>query len=123
MERRSYVRKADFNLVPTTRRRSAKSAAMAICFMCIQSMLFSVIGGSRQVAVAANSVPTPPAAAAPPDDGQWTMPSKNYASTRFSSLDQINGKNVANLRAELTFSTGVNRGQEAAPIVVNNTMY
>ncbi len=25
-----------------------------------------------------------------PDDGQWVMPAKNYASTRFSTLDQIN---------------------------------
>jgi len=26
------------------------------------------------------------------DDGQWVMPAKNYASTRFSALDQINTK-------------------------------
>ena len=31
----------------------------------------------------------PSAANAPPDDGQWTMPSKNYASTRFSALTEI----------------------------------
>ncbi|HEX3583850.1 MAG TPA: hypothetical protein VH087_18940, partial [Thermoanaerobaculia bacterium] len=29
------------------------------------------------------------------DDGQWVMPAKNYASTRFSSLNQINAGNVA----------------------------
>ena len=28
------------------------------------------------------------------DDGQWVMPAKNYASTRFSGLDQINADNV-----------------------------
>ncbi len=74
-------------------------------------------------AIAAEQAPAPPASAAPKDDGQWTMPAKNYAATRFSELDQINGGNVANLRVEFTFSTGVNRGQEAAPLVVNNTMY
>lgn len=46
------------------------------------------------------------------------MPAKNYASTRFSELDQINAGNVARLAVAFTFSTGVNRGQEAAPLVV-----
>ncbi len=64
-----------------------------------------------------------PASAAPADDGNWTMPAKNYASTRFSSLDEINGGNVAKLKVAFTFSMGVNRGQEAAPLVANNTMY
>ncbi|RWX70852.1 PQQ-binding-like beta-propeller repeat protein, partial [Mesorhizobium sp. M2A.F.Ca.ET.039.01.1.1] len=66
---------------------------------------------------------SPPAAAAPPDDGQWTMPAKNYASTRFSELAEINEGNVKNLQVAFTFSTGVNKGQEAAPLVVGNTMY
>ena len=57
------------------------------------------------------------------DDGQWTMPAKNYASTRYSSLNQITAANVANLRITSTFSTGTLRGHEAAPLVVNNTMY
>ena len=58
-----------------------------------------------------------------PDDGQWTRPAKDLASTRFSALDQINTGNVANLKLAFTFSTGTTRGLEAAPIVVNNTMY
>ncbi|WP_292561996.1 methanol/ethanol family PQQ-dependent dehydrogenase [Mesorhizobium sp.] len=66
---------------------------------------------------------SPPAAAAPPDNGQWTMPAKNYASTRFSELTEINEGNVKNLQVAFTFSTGVNKGQEAAPLVVGNTMY
>jgi lanthanide-dependent methanol dehydrogenase len=57
------------------------------------------------------------------EDGQWVMPAKNYASTRFSGLDEINSGNVAGLKLAWTFSTGVLRGHEAAPIVVNNTMY
>src|SRR5215204_974188 len=57
------------------------------------------------------------------EDGQWVMPAKNYASTRFSGLDEINTGNVRSLKVAWTFSTGVNRGQEAAPIVVGDTMY
>ncbi|TPI36882.1 PQQ-dependent dehydrogenase, methanol/ethanol family [Mesorhizobium sp. B3-1-9] len=66
---------------------------------------------------------SPPPAAAPPDDGQWTMPAKNYASTRYSELAEINEGNVKNLQVAFTFSTGVNKGQEAAPLVVGSTMY
>src|SRR4051794_33397300 len=58
-----------------------------------------------------------------PDDGQWTMAAKNYASTRYSSLDQIGAANVKDLTLAWSFSTGLTRGHEAAPLVVNNTMY
>jgi PQQ-dependent dehydrogenase (methanol/ethanol family) len=57
------------------------------------------------------------------DDGQWTMPSKDFANTRYSQLAEINISNAANLKVAWTFSTGVARGQEAAPIIVSNTMY
>ncbi|WP_414474034.1 hypothetical protein [Microvirga sp. M2] len=42
-------------------------------------------------------VPAAPPAAAPKDDGQWTMPAKNDAGTRYSELDEINTDNVKNL--------------------------
>ena len=57
------------------------------------------------------------------DDFQWPMASKNYAATRYSTLDQINTGNVSNLKLAWTFSTGLTRGHEAAPLIVNNTMY
>jgi alcohol dehydrogenase (cytochrome c) len=57
------------------------------------------------------------------DDGQWLMAAKNFASTRFSTLDQINTGNAGSLKVAWTFSTGLTRGQEAAPLIVNNTMY
>jgi glucose dehydrogenase len=57
------------------------------------------------------------------EDGQWTMPAKNYQGTRFSGLDQINAANAKDLKVAWTFSTGVNRGHEAAPLVVGDTMY
>jgi PQQ-dependent dehydrogenase (methanol/ethanol family) len=61
--------------------------------------------------------------AASKDDGQWTMPAKDYASTRFSGLSQINAVNARRLRALWSFSTGVLGGHEGQPLVVNNTMY
>lgn len=51
------------------------------------------------------------------------MPAKNYASTRYSALDEINTSNVKALQVAFTFSLGVNRGQESVPLVVDNTMY
>jgi PQQ-dependent dehydrogenase (methanol/ethanol family) len=51
------------------------------------------------------------------------MPAGDYASSRFSSLDQITTANAASLKASWTFSTGVLRGHEGQPLVVNNTMY
>jgi glucose dehydrogenase len=65
----------------------------------------------------------PPSSASPEEDGQWTMPAKNYASTRYSGLDEINVSNAAKLTLAFTFSVGVNRGQESAPLVVGTTMY
>lgn len=35
------------------------------------------------------------------DDGQWLRPAKDYASTRYSSLDQIN---TGNAESELAFT-------------------
>src|ERR1700734_3382682 len=65
-------------------------------------------------ALAAAQMPTVPASAAPSEDGQWTMPAKNYAATRYSALDEINGANVGKLQVAFAFSTGVDHGQEAA---------
>jgi lanthanide-dependent methanol dehydrogenase len=64
-------------------------------------------------------------AAADADDhhGEWRMAAGDYRSTRFSALDQINTTNAAQLTLAWTFSTGVRRGHEAAPLVVNGTLY
>jgi PQQ-dependent dehydrogenase (methanol/ethanol family) len=53
----------------------------------------------------------------------WVMPAGNYANTRYSELKQINTKNVGKLQVAWTFSTGVLRGHEGAPLVVGNVMY
>ena len=57
------------------------------------------------------------------EDGQWLMPAKDYQSTRYSGLSEIQAGNVSGLELQWTFSTGVRRGHEAAPLVVGNTMY
>jgi PQQ-dependent dehydrogenase (methanol/ethanol family) len=89
--------------------------------------------GSRPLALAvlvwaggAHAAPAQgaPAGGRPPrDDGQWTMPGKDYAATRYSALAQITPANAARLEPVWTFSTGVLRGHEGQPLVVKNTMY
>jgi PQQ-dependent dehydrogenase (methanol/ethanol family) len=64
-----------------------------------------------------------PVAASPADDGQWTMPSKDFANTRYSELKQINAENVKNLKLAFTVNTGTLSGQESSPIVVGDTLY
>ena len=57
------------------------------------------------------------------DPKQWVMPLGNYASNRYSALDQITNQNVKNLQGAWTFSTGVLRGHEGGPLVIGNMMY
>ncbi|MGH7675902.1 MAG: PQQ-dependent dehydrogenase, methanol/ethanol family [Gemmatimonadales bacterium] len=71
--------------------------------------------------LAAVRVSTAPAQAR--DDGQWPMPGKDYAATRYSGLAGITAANAARLRPVWTFSTGVLGGHEGQPLVVNHTMY
>ena len=56
-------------------------------------------------------------------DGEWPMASGDYANTRYSGLSEITAENVGRLEVSWTFSTGVLRGQEAAPIVAGRTTY
>jgi lanthanide-dependent methanol dehydrogenase len=54
---------------------------------------------------------------------EWPMPGADYSNSRYSELAQITPANAKNLRAAWTFSTGVLRGHEGQPLVVDNTMY
>src|SRR5215204_4927706 len=101
---------------PNRRSRSVLRSALLL-------LLVSLIAGSAGAQQNPPSPPLPPRSAAPADDGQWVMPAKNYASTRYSELSEINTENVGKLQVAFTFSIGVNRGQEAPPLVANNTMY
>jgi PQQ-dependent dehydrogenase (methanol/ethanol family) len=93
----------------TTMKRHIR-AAMAYVAISFALTLFCLMGA------AASAQPTI-------DDSQWTMPAKDYASTRYSTLSQINAANAVQLKPVLKFSTGVTRGHEAAPLVVGATMF
>ncbi|HEX4330525.1 MAG TPA: methanol/ethanol family PQQ-dependent dehydrogenase [Usitatibacter sp.] len=63
-------------------------------------------------------------AAPPPDEAAgWPMAAHDYANTRFSPLSDIDTSNAKELKLAFTFSTGVVRGHEAAPIVAGGLMY
>ncbi|MDB4889979.1 MAG: PQQ-dependent dehydrogenase, methanol/ethanol family [Gemmatimonadetes bacterium] len=55
--------------------------------------------------------------------GEWNSPAGDNSASRYSELDQITVANAKNLHAAWTFSTGVLRGHEGQPLVINNTMY
>jgi alcohol dehydrogenase (cytochrome c) len=53
----------------------------------------------------------------------WPSYNGDYSGQRFSSLDQINGKNVASLRAQWAFHAPNSDSLEATPVVVNGMMF
>ena len=53
----------------------------------------------------------------------WATWGGDYAGTRYSQLDQINAENVNNLQLAWTISTGVLRGHEGGPLVINDVIY
>ena len=75
------------------------------------------------LAAAGAQLPQAPAAASPAEDGNWTMAARDYASTRYSGLEQITAANVKNLGVAFTFSTGTLKGQESAVLAVDGTLY
>jgi PQQ-dependent dehydrogenase (methanol/ethanol family) len=82
----------------------------------------AVAAGGRDTAAA--TVATLPAGATNGQgDGEWTMPGRDYAVSRYSTLSEINTSNVKNLKVATTFSTGVLHGHEGQPLVVGSTMY
>ncbi|HEX3992718.1 MAG TPA: PQQ-binding-like beta-propeller repeat protein, partial [Acetobacteraceae bacterium] len=51
------------------------------------------------------------------------MPTMTYDNQRYSTLDKITAQNVGRLQVAWTFSTGVLRGHEGAPLVIGDVMY
>jgi lanthanide-dependent methanol dehydrogenase len=56
-------------------------------------------------------------------EGEWAIPARDFANTRYSALNDVTEQNVAQLKLSFTFSTGVLRGHEAAPVVADGTMF
>ena len=81
-------------------------------------VLLLLLATSAAIAAPLASLP----ASATRSDGDWTMAAKDYANSRYSGLDEITSENASRLQVAFTFSTGVNRGQEAAPLVIGDTM-
>src|SRR5690349_24138621 len=53
----------------------------------------------------------------------WAMQAGDMHNHRYSKLAQINTQNVGKMQVAWMFSTGVLRGHEGSPLVVNGTMY
>ncbi|MEZ0231631.1 MAG: methanol/ethanol family PQQ-dependent dehydrogenase [Methylophilaceae bacterium] len=53
----------------------------------------------------------------------WAHPRGQHNNQGYSALAEINKSNVKNLKTAWTFATGVNRGHEGSPVVVNGVMY
>src|SRR3954466_16386480 len=58
-----------------------------------------------------------------PVSGEWTKVAGDDQNTRYSSLAQIDAGNVARLGVAWSFKTGIERGHEAAPLVVGSMLY
>jgi alcohol dehydrogenase (cytochrome c) len=58
-----------------------------------------------------------------PADTEWPMVRRTYNGWGYSPLDQITGRNVKSLQPVWVMSTGMNNGQEAAPIVSGGVMF
>ena len=57
------------------------------------------------------------------DPKNWAMQAGDMYNQRYSKLAQINEKNVGKMQVAWMFSTGVLRGHEGSPLVMNGTMY
>ncbi len=89
-------------------------APRMLCMAALATGLLTGVGaGCRQTRAAADDN----------QSGQWPMVARDYQNRRFSELGQISTSNVGNLKVAWTFSTGIPRGHESAPLVVGDTMY
>lgn len=96
----------------TLRLTSGLYPLLLVSLACAGETSRAVVGDARI------GTPAPPNSA-----GQWVMPAGDYANSRYSALSDINAGNAAQLKASWTFSTGVLRGHEGQPLVIDNTMY
>jgi PQQ-dependent dehydrogenase (methanol/ethanol family) len=57
------------------------------------------------------------------NNANWAMQAGDMYNQRYSKLDKINKGNAGKLQVAWTFSTGVLRGHEGSPLVVDGMMY
>ena len=80
---------------------------VAACFIAV------LLQSPREAGAAANDA----------GSGDWPTSAHDLQGTRYSPLDQVGTRNVGSLKLAFSFATGVDRGQEAAPLVIGDTMY
>jgi len=80
-------------------------------------ILFLMLGLSPFVQAA------PDLAAAIKNPNNWAHARGGYNNQGYSALNQINTNNVKGMKLAWMFSTGVNRGHEGAPLVIDGVMY
>ena len=80
---------------------------VAACFIAV------LLQSPREAGAAANDAVS----------GDWPTSAHDPQGTRYSPLDQVGTRNVGSLKLAFSFATGVDRGQEAAPLVIGDTMY
>jgi len=101
-------------------RRLARAAAMlaALAALAAPALAQDDAGPADAAASAskANAAPNDP-------PGEWHSQAHDYANTRYSPLDQLTTANVARLKVAWTFSDGTQNGHEAAPLVLDDTMF
>ena len=65
-----------------------------------------------------------PATPFPDGQGQWTRSQGDASSSRYSSLNQINRKNVAQLKVAWTYHSNDGKANvQATPVIVDNVLY
>src|SRR3954452_3790822 len=91
------------------------------------ALAVALLGGIGTVAARAGEVtnysPVTQQRLTNPEPGNWLLDRRSYNGQGFSPLKQINTSNVKSLKPVWTFSTGVNEGHEAPPMVNNGVMF
>lgn len=104
--------------------RAHRIGALAV----MAALCMLVVGGGEalsrdRTAAPAGRATDPVLINAPKQPQNWPTYGGTYAEQRFSSLAQINGANVKDLKLAWYLDLDTNRGQEATPLVVDGVLY
>src|SRR5436190_4299569 len=108
-------------LRPARRGRSCTAGASSTPHRCWLPLALLAFPHLASTAAGPATSGEQPAVAA--TSAEWPMATGTWQNTRYSSLDEIDRTNAGRLKLAWTFSNGVFKGQEAAPVVVGSRMY
>jgi PQQ-dependent dehydrogenase (methanol/ethanol family) len=83
----------------------------------------AAIAGAMTLAAPLAAHATPDLEKAIDNPKNWATQAGDFYNQRYSKLKQINTSNVGKMQVAWTFSTGVLRGHEGSPLVVDGVMY